>query len=370
MLIKSFYPRRRGALIVLLISALLLTKHVYKQTAHSGIKPLISRQPSLETTSTFENRNITLPPGRQEHSFDFSIPATTLIATKRALPSRWHSLVCLGEDFWDHAIQPAFKKGGHSQFPTPTFGQNAFADNGWNFEHAPGVEAPPPGWLDALHIIPGGQPKEEEAVLVLIDQIFRFTNEHATGAKYHGLMFPRSQSGIIISTDTYGPSFQVTENGVPKDQVSRHIPRLNQLSDALWEAWKRVDNDPGHLRYYGVDTIKNKEASPLMDEIFQSRRGSLRVPWEERLTFSLQSDEGKALLASQSGRAIAWLMIHHAAELGERTPRVTIFTLSGNHRCMLWDLIPKGQQGSFGEPEALSEEEKAKITMRRYLRGR
>lgn len=92
---------------------------------------------------------------------------------------------------------------------------------------------------------------------------------------------------------------------------------------------------------------------PLMKEIFRARRGTADVPWGKRLTFDLTSDEGKALFASPTGVAVNWLLIHHAASLGRREPRVTIFNPGGGNRgdnhCMMWDLVPVGKKGVFGK---------------------
>lgn len=76
----------------------------------------------------------------------------------------------------------------------------------------------------------------------------------------------------------------------------------------------------------------------------------------ERATFDLNSDEGMALFASPNGLSVNWFLIHHAAVLGRREPRVTIFNSKGGDPrgekfCMIWDLIPQGQEGSFGEVE-------------------
>lgn len=87
-----------------------------------------------------------------------------------------------------------------------------------------------------------------------------------------------------------------------------------------------------------------------MDDIFNARRGTIVVPWANRLTFSLDSQEGKALFASPNGVAVAWFLIHRAEDLGRRTPVVTIFNPDGNNRCMIWDLIPQGEPSVLGTP--------------------
>ena len=102
-------------------------------------------------------------------------------------------------------------------------------------------------------------------------------------------------------------------------------------------------DDPGSLRFYMRDNVANDVAAPLMEEIFQARRGTLDVPWEDRLTLDLSSNEGSARFGSPNGLATAWMMFHRHAELGFRTPRVTIFA-PGEKTCMIWDMVPQGME--------------------------
>ena len=45
------------------------------------------------------------------------------------------------------------------------------------------------------------------------------------------------------------------------------------------------------------------------------------------------------------------MLLHRAAVLGWREVRVSIFNPGGNMRCMIWDLVPLGERGVFGEVE-------------------
>ncbi|KAI4277978.1 MAG: hypothetical protein LQ337_001361 [Flavoplaca oasis] len=238
--------------------------------------------------------------------------------------------VCTGEDYIDHAIQPAFKNRSHGQFPAPQFGGNPFADNGWKFNPPATSKELPEGWSDPVQLFPSDAPKEVDAVYVLMEQAFTFTNAQGEPNP------PGTSAEYQAFTCTHAPNL---ESSYP----STHMVRVtNQLSDALWESWIQVEKaNPGHLRYYGIDIVWNEQATPLIEEIFQARRGSLIVPWSKRLNFDLRSDQGKALLASQSGRAVAWMMIHHAAELKTRAPRVTFWSSFGARMSMIWDLVPE-----------------------------
>lgn len=60
------------------------------------------------------------------------------------------------------------------------------------------------------------------------------------------------------------------------------------------------------------------------------------------LQFDIESDGGKALLATPNSLGVAYLMIDRAAVLGGRLPRVHIWRTPLG-RCMLWDMVPVGR---------------------------
>lgn len=63
-------------------------------------------------------------------------------------------------------------------------------------------------------------------------------------------------------------------------------------------------------------------------------RASLIIPWERRVTYGLDSDEGKALLATPNSIAVLWLLVHRREILGRRDPRVTMFDPGMSRRMM------------------------------------
>lgn len=88
-----------------------------------------------------------------------------------------------------------------------------------------------------------------------------------------------------------------------------------------------------------------------MDALFRERRGTLNVSWENHISFNGLSEEQVALLASPSGLAAAWILIHNAAVLGNRHPVVSIFNPGGANRCMIWDFFTPPQVPTFGQME-------------------
>ncbi|KAL8789872.1 MAG: hypothetical protein Q9213_000940 [Squamulea squamosa] len=322
-------------------------------------------------------RNVALTFGRQDHVFNFSLTQDGPLF-KRTVDPDFHNLVCKGRTYYQQGVLPAFD--GHSAFATPGFTAVSFQDNGWRRIDQPD-EPLPQHWKPAFSMIPEGKPADDDeesegeardadVTQVYMDQRLPFTNAQGqlntppTGAKYYAMYLP--EACAIITSVSYSPTSEMEDQGLDKSQIASRIPPLHQLSDVLWAVWESFVYAPGNLRYYAVEGILNEASvafttlahtfipfnvsQPLMDDIFHYWRETLDVPWENRLTFDLDSEEGAALFASPNGIAAAWLLIHRAGDIGRRTPRVTIFNPGGANRCMIWDLIPQGVQGAFGEP--------------------
>ncbi|KAL8728798.1 MAG: hypothetical protein Q9166_005176 [cf. Caloplaca sp. 2 TL-2023] len=355
----SLHLRSLGALLIFLITALLLSIHAFTHFRGTDVQKIETNQLSLHVengTSKFtKSKSVSF--GRQDHTIDFLSPLHHHFHVKRAVSQPFECLVEKGKQYWEEGVLPAFD--GKSRFPTPYFGSgeefSALEDSGWTSN-----EEPKPlkdWWNNAFKATKGKIPKGNVRQIYL-DQSEGFDNDYghheATSASYRGQYIP--QNNAILMYLTLSPHHKVELRGVPAEEIPKQLPRMNQLSDLLWYTWTGVTKDPGSLRYYAVEGISNTVAKPLILEIFRARRGTTKVPWDKRITFDLSSDEGKALFASPNGIAVNWLLIHHAAVLGRREPRVTIFNPGpadnrGDNVCMIWDLIPAGQKGSFGKVE-------------------
>ncbi|KAI4110613.1 MAG: hypothetical protein LQ339_001189 [Xanthoria mediterranea] len=358
-------PRVVGLTVVTLVATLaLLLTYGYQRPSHVTIGELVVRQPASINISTAEPSvtfsssplgNIALPFGRQDHAFHFS-PISKWPLVKRVLGPEYQCLVEKGKRYYTDGVLPAF--AGVSNFATPPFTQDSFKANGWSV-NGPIDEPLPLHWEDAFKLIPEGAPadgddsdRDNEISRIYVDQSLPFTNAQGsmppTGAQVYALYIP--EACAIITSVSYSPSHELQKQGVPANEIANRIPPLHQLSDILWAVWETLIYAPGNLQYYAVDGITNSIAKPLMDAIFTARRGTINVPWSNRLTFNLDSQEGQTLFASPNGIAVAWFLIHRAQELGRRTPTVTIFNSGGNNRCMIWDLIRQGEPSVFEEP--------------------
>lgn len=339
------------------------------------------------------SRDVTESHGQQNHNIDPVAQTSQRRYVKRdkELLHRFGCLVHKGIQYFEEGIvkEPA----AHP----PDFGDDPISSSGWilgdDDDDIPDV------WDDVFQHLPLRQPRQEDCNLVTLKQDRDFTNlwhsenkvsqapsiacidrvpscganrgtgcsfskplEHrrdlhfdnfghrqATKSEYRAYYLPFH--GTILITTAYGPTYWVKKRGVPDNEIQQHIPKLHRLSDAVWEVWKAVTDQLQTLRFLARDGIRNRITIPLLDYLFKRDRSSLEVPWDRRLTFGLDSDEGKALLATPHGIAVAWLLIHHHEKLGSRDPRVSIFQVEG-HRCMIWELIPEGEKSTFDDYKA------------------
>ncbi|KAL8932673.1 MAG: hypothetical protein Q9216_006735 [Gyalolechia sp. 2 TL-2023] len=89
---------------------------------------------------------------------------------------------------------------------------------------------------------------------------------------------------------------------------------------------------PKSFRYVDHDFITNDATVDIMNHIFSAAyRGEIAIPWPG-MKFGLESDEGKALLASPNGIGAFWLFWDRRAKLGGRKLEVTIFS-DGDEAC-------------------------------------
>ncbi|KAL8847846.1 MAG: hypothetical protein Q9221_007148 [Calogaya cf. arnoldii] len=342
---------RKFAAFLSLVTGLLLTNHAFQYLSRTDVH---ESQSSSDGASKF-TRVVTVQRGSQEsRTYSLSL-LHRQPRVKRALSAQVQCLVQKGKEYWEQGVLPAFD--GQFRFPTPNFGdaEDKLADSGWKKYDDP--QALPSYWQEVFGSTPGGVPTESLVKLEL-DQSREFTNafgDQATTFGNHQAMY-LPQSDAILSILSNSPLFKLSHSGVPAKDIAKKLPRMNQRSDLLWFMWDSKTDHPERLRYFAMDGITNDVTRPLIKEILNTHRGTQQVPWAERATFDLNSDEGKALLASPNGLSVNWFLIHHAAVLGRREPRVTIFNAKGGDPrgerfCMIWDLIPQGQEGSFGKVE-------------------
>lgn len=162
-------------------------------------------------------------------------------------------------------------------------------------------------------------------------------------------MVTYSRSPQFVLNDRY-------DGQLSPETISRSVPPLNRLSDAIWTTWSaRTGPNARGLRYLGRDNVVNPDTLSVMKGIFAALHHVEQVFWPG-VTSSIDSMIGQALLGTPNGVAAAWLLIDHHSILGRREPTVTIWTYLddfdgeitpeemtdglNNIYMMLWDLGP------------------------------
>lgn len=366
--------RSLAAILVLLGSSLLLlsnqfVKHQHFHLQRTEVIHASSRQsPSeiLSAANLVSDKTLTVARtfGRQSHVLGFS-PFHNQAYVKRALDKKWSCLIEKGRRYYVDGVLAAYDGRPPAGLPQDFGGgEDVLQAFGWSrHEDSEPISS---DWDPALQAMDLGAPEEGDVSYILLDQNLEFDNGHGeqvshsqdftgsdndcqqqiTNARYYAYY---SLTGFILVTDSYSPSGQLRRLEVPENEIANKIPLLHRLSDALWFEWTAHTDQPASFRYYGVESIINHPTAELMDDIMIARRGTDEVSWAERLTFDLKSDEGKALFGCPNGVAVSWLLIDRLSTLGKREPSVTIFNPGGGLRSMVWELIPAGKTGSFGE---------------------
>ena len=135
------------------------------------------------------------------------------------------------------------------------------------------------------------------------------------------------KAGLVIPYYIYSPKHEVKANG-----VSWEVIPLNQYSDVLFLEYSKLSGrtkaDPKGLKYFLFLNVENVGTWALVMRALKNRSptGSLDLPVWPGVSFSMNEPEGKALLATQIGSPLAWMLIQHKAQLGLKTAvKVTIF---------------------------------------------
>lgn len=65
--------------------------------------------------------------------------------------------------------------------------------------------------------------------------------------------------------------------------------------------------------------IVNENTWGMVLKLLMDKTGSYNIPYWPGVTFSMDEPEGKALLSTQIGTPLAWLLIQHKVQFGLKT---------------------------------------------------
>ncbi|KAL8936071.1 MAG: hypothetical protein Q9211_004364 [Gyalolechia sp. 1 TL-2023] len=351
-----------GAILALLVSALLL----FANWNDDIVRHLANRhQPSVEANAPSFNASLT---STETLSFRRYEPLHPLpLVNKRSLD--YETARCKGEKLYEKI------KAGYQDKTTSSIDQSSI-DNGWDRDDDDGgIDV---RWDDFFKQEFGGRvPTKSESLWIDLRQTKPYKNAkgqqidvnpapmksrtfpsidtaHADNHQqlsekaggYYDVAYVPSFS-TIVALNMQSPKSRLIElshGQISEEEILRRLPPLNRFSDVIWAVWNTVSKTPHDLRYLAHDTVTNKDTIDIMRFIFNKSPAKGLIKWPG-LTFGVDQDEGLALLGTPNGSGTAWLLIDRAKELGQRLPRVTIFSpfpeTDGNFR-MIWDMRPHG----------------------------
>ncbi|KAL8728462.1 MAG: hypothetical protein Q9166_005360 [cf. Caloplaca sp. 2 TL-2023] len=181
-----------------------------------------------------------------------------------------------------------------------------------------------------------------------------------TEGTYRNEYIIREDMHAVIATYMRSP-----RHNVGKDKP---LPSLSRWSDWTWAVWERICKEhhkaEKDLRYIIHDHITTLETKAIMHKVTGS---APPVPYEEAtgitldwpgLLFTMDQEQGLALLGTVHGQGIAYLIRDHSNEMMTKKPTVrmwTTFKPEGNGPAtlfyyLLWDLKPQLPSGGRFPP--------------------
>ncbi|KAI4288628.1 MAG: hypothetical protein L6R35_002109 [Caloplaca aegaea] len=361
-------PRAIGALIFLLITALLLNHTSLLQPNFARIKDPSDRSNPIDSIKS-NLQSIKLLFRRHDYACNLTSPSTKgrfvqshLLARNR--PLDYGTAICDGRRNWK-MITDAFA----GRYPPGREFTFEDVDNGWNYNENPQFlekrwQAPLRYISNQLNDVPDNTvPDPEDTHYVEMMQDKEFVNDQEkmtppTGGKYQSLIIPTHATLYAQYVNSPRSKLLSSRTPPPLDSLPHLLPPLHRLSDAYWFTWIQYESDrPERLRFIAQDTITNFNTRAIIDLILQARKGvrpNTMFPWPGarfeiglggREGGAMDGDaEGLALLGTPNSANVVWMLVDRARVLGKRRLRVHVFVELGEDnmpvRCMLWDMIP------------------------------
>ncbi|KAL8869117.1 MAG: hypothetical protein Q9174_004511 [Haloplaca sp. 1 TL-2023] len=305
--------------------------------------------PSRLHPRALSTKHVALPFDHPHHSPNFTVPATKHQAPiKRQAPPTLtlEQARCRGERILGQ-IQDVY---ANPPQPGPSFTQADF-DAAWTLNRKNrDIEK---GWYGLWKQLTGNDFKLGDVNRLIASQDKEYTDgsgtkRSPTNGKYE-IVYARHAASIIAIHRVSPLANLESAGGVPHDQAQQQIPHLHRASDMTWYLWlsllSRNDQslegapdtlpenagkdpqDPGRLRYLGNDYVSNPTSESIIAQVLREQgKEGVEIPYEERLTFGMDTDEGKALLGTPNAGAVAWICMHRFQELGKRRLEVSLWT--------------------------------------------
>ncbi|KAF2016664.1 hypothetical protein BU24DRAFT_451148 [Aaosphaeria arxii CBS 175.79] len=157
--------------------------------------------------------------------------------------------------------------------------------------------------------------------------------EHTTETVHDGVTYPSTagmyctimnvDDGVMIGWSRWAPSYAGQHMKSPPVYT---FPKLARWSDMAYIDWVQHANarqkPASNIQYFANLNIINDLTESIIEFVFDSpnlQDDCASFSWERRVSYPMDSEEGKALLASPNGNGIAWFLLQHKSTFGERT---------------------------------------------------
>ncbi|KAJ4347557.1 Mitochondrial import inner membrane translocase subunit tim8 [Ascochyta clinopodiicola] len=173
------------------------------------------------------------------------------------------------------------------------------------------------------------------------DKEYRMTNAYA----HIGV---NARDGVISFLNVKSAVQSASQNWAVEKLSLDELPKLRQLSDISWAFWRRAHPDGANLdniNKFLVHDIVNDDTLRLIGLALKTYRvpeGQQRynfLPKWPGLTFSIETEEGKAMLGSPNGIAAGYFVAQHKTQLqaNKYVYQVTVWKDQyGDEQMMFW----------------------------------
>lgn len=150
---------------------------------------------------------------------------------------------------------------------------------------------------------------------------------------------------MILGWWKYSPAHQAKEQKPPLEPTDP-LPDLKRWSDVAYLVWaaecQKKGKDVSSLRYVFSSPVENAETRGIIARAMDTAH---EPPlWPGRKEYTMDSDEGKAILGSPNGRGAALLLIQHKATMGETTTIEKVAVFGEGEDTNLLFYVKKGGQ--------------------------
>ncbi|CAK4034563.1 Hypothetical predicted protein [Lecanosticta acicola] len=252
----------------------------------------------------------------------------------------------------DKALQKAGKLGEAQSSQSPFIDPGRMFSLGW--VEGPNVKDKPEDILGSvlrdLGLSDKVYPQGSNQSVVWMQNQDKFDGKKQKPTYAHYDFWVNTKDGVVIITNAKSPMATKTAgmegklSSTMKGTIEAQIPKLHKMSDVVFlEYIQRAKNnkhDPKGLRYIFHNVVETESTNEVIEHVLKSkgcprqpweyhgRSGDFRIPpdWKDRVTVTPNEEGFKALLRSNQGAFVAWMLLQHRQQLGhKRVKQIVIY---------------------------------------------